>query len=107
MSATETYTYVLPSGAKVEIQNLPDTRRGARDVSREREEDIPFENVIAPLGEVCELIFKKLQSAIKAPETVSLELSASLKGKTSFVIVSGQTEGTLKVTLTWKNSAAA
>lgn len=106
LSDTETYTYVLPSGAKIEIQNLPETRRGARDVSKEREEDVTFESVIAPLGEVCELIFEKLQSVIKAPETVSLELSASLKGKTSFVLVSGETEGTLKVTLTWKNPAS-
>jgi hypothetical protein len=79
--------------------------RGYRDVARKRdtEEEIPFESVISPLGEVCELIFEKLKTSIKAPETVALELSASLKGKTSFVLVCGEAQGTIKVTLTWKN----
>jgi len=107
MSDTETYTYVLPSGAKIEIENLPEPRRGARDVAAEAEKDkeIPFKNVIAPLGEVCELIFDKLKSSVRTPETVALELSASLKGKTSLVLVSGETKGTIKVTLTWKSPA--
>jgi len=101
----ESYKYLLPSGAKIEIQNLPDARQGPRDADAPRTvAEIPFESVMSPLGEFCEIVFKKLKESVKAPETVELELSASLKGKTSFVLVSGETEGTLKVRLTWKNS---
>jgi hypothetical protein len=107
MNDREAYVYVLPSGAKIEIENLPETRRGARDVAKGVKDraPVPFEDVISPLGELCELVFDKLKSSIRAPETVALELSASLKGKTSLVVVSGETEGTIKVTLTWKKSS--
>jgi hypothetical protein len=103
MSGIETYKYVLPSGAEIEIENLPEAKRGARDVAAgDDQRRMPFESVLAPLGEVCQLVFETLKSSLTSPETVSIELSASLKGKTTFVLVSGETQGTLKVTLTWK-----
>jgi hypothetical protein len=109
MAVSETFTYTLPSGATIEVENLPETRRGARDVAAPdgQERDIPFENVISPLGEVCQLIFEKIRSTVTAPDNVQIELSASLKGKTSFVLVSGETQGTLKVTLSWKKNTDA
>lgn len=101
----ETHTYKLPSGATIEIENLPDTTSGPMDVAAEDlPVEIPFATVISPLGELCDLIFTKLKETVKAPESIELELSASLKGKTSFVLVSGEAQGTLKVKLTWTNS---
>lgn len=106
MSVPESFTYTLPSGATIEVENRPETRRGARDVAASGDDDhpVPFESVISPLGEVCQLIFEKIRSTVTAPDSVQIELSASLKGKTSFVIVSGESSGTLKVTLSWNKS---
>ena len=103
MPATETFTYTLPSGATIEVQNLPSTARGAREVAAEREERPPLAKVLAPLGEVVQLVLDQIRSTVKTPDKVTVELGAALKGKSSLVIVSGETEATLKVTLSWEN----
>jgi inner membrane protein involved in colicin E2 resistance len=104
MSASETFPYTLPSGATVEIENMPDMRRGPQEVSRVEKTPISFEAVVQPLGEVSELLFDKLKTSVTAPEEIKLEFGASLKGQSSLVIVSGGTEATIKVTLTWTKS---
>lgn len=103
MPATETFTYTLPSGATIEVQNLPGGARGAREVAAEREERPPLAKVLAPLGEVVQLVLDQIRSTVKTPDKVTVELGAALKGKSSIVLVSGETEATLKVTLTWEN----
>ena len=103
MPATETFTYTLPSGATIEVQNLPSGARGAREVAAEREERPPLARVLAPLGEVVQLVLDQIRSAVKTPDKVTVELGAALKGKSSIILVSGETEATLKVTLTWEN----
>lgn len=103
MPATETFTYTLPSGATIEVQNLPGGTRGAREVAAEREERPPLAKVLAPLGEVVQLVLDQIRSTVKTPDKVTVELGAALKGKSSIVLVSGETEATLKVTLTWEN----
>lgn len=106
MSEINTFQYKLPSGALIEVQNLPTRERGAGDVSHgpEEGEPLPLETVLSPLGEVVQLVFEQLQSAVRTPSTVHLEVGASLKGKSSLVLVSGETTGTIKVSLTWNNS---
>jgi hypothetical protein len=108
MASNDTFMYSLPSGAVIEVENLPDIKRGARDVAAFGNDTslTPFDQVIAPLGELCQLIFEKIKANVTAPDSVQIELSAALKGKTSFVIVSGETEGALKVTLAWKKNPA-
>ena len=56
MPATETFSYTLPSGAIIEVQNLPGGARGAREVAAEREERPPLAKGPAPLGEVVQLV---------------------------------------------------
>lgn len=105
MSSTKTctFTYTLPSGATVEVENLPDTTRGARNVAAGREDQPPLADVLKPLGEVIELVLAQVRSLVKTPDKVTVELGAALKGKSSLVIVSGETEANLKVTLSWEN----
>lgn len=105
MAPTETFTYTLPSGATVEIENLPDTARGARNVAAGPSGPTPLAEVLKPLGEVIDLVLDQLRAVVKKPDKVSVELGAALKGKSSLVIVSGETEATLKVTLTWESKA--
>lgn len=101
MPTVETHSYTLPSGASIEVENLPG--RGAREVSPDRGGELPLEKILAPLGEVANVVLEQIRSAAKVPNTVTVELGAALKGKSSLVIVSGETEATLKVSLTWNN----
>ena len=105
MGDKATVTYILPSGAEVEIETVVERRAGASDVALARHEKIPFQQVIAPLGEVAELLFAQIRSSVKQPDSVTLEFSASLKGQTKLLIVSGEAEGIIKVSLTWKKDA--
>jgi len=104
MTAGITETYVLPSGAEIEIETVPDRRAGASDVSLGRRERVPFARVIAPLGEVAELLFNELKSSLQRPDSITLEFGASFKGQTKLLIVAGETQGNIKVSLTWKNA---
>jgi hypothetical protein len=105
VSDLSTETYVLPSGAEIEIATIPDRRSGASDVSFDRGGRIPFEKVIAPLGEVAEMLFAQIRSSVKEPSAITLEFKASIKGQTRLAIVSGEGEGSIKVSLTWKNAS--
>jgi len=98
MQSTESQTYTLPSGAEIEIQTLPG--RGAREVAADADKPA-LAKVLAPLGEVAQLVLDQVRSAVRTPDEVQIELGAALKGKTTLVLVSGETEATLKVTLTW------
>ena len=81
MPTAETYPYTLPSGATIEVENLPG--RGAREVSAEdRERRLPLDKVLAPLGEVADLVLNQIRSAVKVPNTVTVELGAALKDRT-------------------------
>jgi len=102
MPTSETFT--LPSGAEIEIQTLPG--RGPRDVASDSEKPA-LARVLAPLGEVAQIVLDEIRSAVRTPDEVTVELGAALKGKSTLVLVSGETEATLKVTLTWRNPALA
>lgn len=103
--AKTTYTYTLPSGAQIEIENVSEDRRGAGDVgAKTTPADIPFQKVIEPLGEVAQLLFEQIKSSVQAPDSVTLEFGASLKGQTHLLLVSGEGEGTIKVSLTWNKN---
>ena len=94
-------TYLLPSGAEIQVQTIEDHRSGASDAAYTPSQKIPFEEVIAPLGEVADVLLTRIKSCVKAPDSVTLEFAASLKGKTTLLIVSGEGEGSIKVSLTW------
>lgn len=97
-----THTYTLPSKAEIEIQTLEEDEHGAGDVGSEDEKaKIPFTKVIEPLGEVAKLLFETISSSVREPDSVSLEFSAAIKGQTKLLIISGETEGSIKVSLTW------
>jgi hypothetical protein len=100
-----TYQYTLPSGAQIEIENVSEPRRGAGDVgAKTTPGEIPFQEVIKPLGEVTQLLFEQIKSAVHEPDSVTLEFAASLKGQTHLLLVSGEGEGTIKVSLTWNKA---
>ncbi len=102
MPEKTTHTYTLPSGAEIEIETLPDRKAGASDVgAKVKTGKIPFEKVIEPLGEVSDLLFNKIKSSVREPDSVTLEFAASLKGQTKLLIVSGEGHGSIKVSLTW------
>ncbi len=101
MHTPETYSYTLPSGAIIEVQNLPG--RGAREVASDSEK-ISLSRVVEPLGEVVQVVLEQIRSAVKTADEVKVELGASLKGKSTLVLVSGETEATIKVILTWQRS---
>ena len=101
-----THTYTLPSGAEIEIETLPEPKRGPGDVSKNQEnQKIPFENVLNPLGEVTQLLFEKVKSSVREPDSVTLEFAATIKGQTKLLIVAGETEGSIKVSLTWNKKS--
>jgi len=102
MMTSETQTYTLPSGTTIEIEMLPG--RGARDVAKEPERPA-LAKVLAPLGEIMQLVLDQLRSAVKTPDQVAIELGVAVKGKSTLVLVSGETNATLKVTLTWRNAS--
>lgn len=97
--------YVLPSGAEIEVENLSPTSSGVKDVSTggKPETSTAFERAIEPIGELCDLLLTKIRTSSAAPKVVSLELGLALKGKTSLVLVSGESEATFKVKLEWSN----
>ena len=75
--------------------------RGAREVAPD-DKITPLADVIAPLGEVTKVVMEQVRSAVKTPDEIKLELGAALKGKSSIVLVSGESEATIKVTLSWQ-----
>lgn len=104
MRIPETQHFLLPSGAEIEIETLPG--RGAREAASDDKKPRLAE-VIQPLGEVAQLLVDQIRSIAKAPDEVSVELGAAFKGKSSLVLVSGETEATIKVTLTWQKRTGA
>ncbi len=107
MADKTTQIYTLPSGAEIEFETLPERKAGASDVGfKSVDGKLLFEKVINPLGEVADLLFNKIKSSVHEPDSVTLELAASLKGQTKLVIVSGEGQGSIKVSLTWKKPTA-
>lgn len=100
MPTAETQLYTLPSGAEIEIQTLPGS--GAREVAADGQKPV-LATILAPLGEVAQLVLDQIRSTARSPDEVKVELGAALKGKSTLVLVSGETEATLKVTLAWRN----
>ena len=103
MADITTQNYTLPSGAEIEFETLPERKKGASDVSLKNiDGKLLFEKVINPLGEVSDLLFNKIKSSVHEPDSVTLEFAASFKGQSKLVIVSGEGQGSIKVSLTWK-----
>lgn len=103
-SDTITYfPYTLPSGAQIEIEGIEEKKIGGQSaIARSMiPGSMPFEQVVAPLGEIADLLFTKIKSAVNVPDTITLEFGASIKGQTKLLIMSGEGQGNVKVTLTW------
>ena len=105
---SKTYTYTLPSQAKVFIEGedaeteTPTTE--TREVFRTGQDTpAPFAEVVAPIGEVAEAVFDAVKSKVSKPDQITLEFGATLKGGVNLFLVSGKTDTTFKVTLSWKN----
>jgi len=104
MSKSKTYTYELPSGATIYIESEDTGERGARDVSMEKAKEWLLSEVLQPIGEVAQVVFEAVKSKISQPDQITLEFGATLKGGTHLFLVSGNTEATFKVTLSWKKA---
>lgn len=100
--ARQSETFTLPSGASIEVETLPGTARGARDVASDRRGPERLEEAIAPLKETVELVLGQLRDLGESVDSVSIEMGASFKGGAKLVLVSGEVGSTLKVTVTWK-----
>ena len=102
MARSQTYTYTLPSGTVIYIENEESAERGAREVSMNRETMLPFSDVIRPIGEVAEMVFEAVKSKVINPDKITLEFGATLKGGVNLYIVSGNVDATFKVSLAWE-----
>ena len=101
MARTQTYTYTLPSGAVIYVENEESDTRGVREVSsKDREKGIPFTDVIRPIGEVAELVFESIKSKVSNPDKILLEFGATFKGGINLHVLSGNADATFKVSLT-------
>ena len=105
MAEKSTLSFLLPSGAQIDVEAPREHRVGAADVAANSRGPIPFKAVIEPLGEFADLVFSEIQSRVRKPDSIELEFGASFKGQTRLVIVSGEAEANIKVTLTWKRTA--
>lgn len=104
MNNFKTSVFTLPSGAQLEIETLEDVDTGAYEVSSKR--TIPIlSDILKPIGEFSNTLIDSLKSSANRPNKISVEFSASLKGETKLLIVSGETQGSLKVQLTWENNS--
>lgn len=104
MRETFTQVYTLPSGAEIEVATIPERRAGASDVGFARDTKVVLEEVLAPLGEVAELLARTIRGKVREPDSLEVEFAVALKGQTKLLIVSGEAEGNIKVSLTWKRS---
>jgi len=103
MTRSIIYTYELPGGAKVYIESEDFGRQGPKEVSLEKTPaEMPFDKVIAPIGDVAQSVFEAMKAKVSKPDQITLEFGAALKGGTNLFLVSGTTEATFKVTLSWK-----
>lgn len=84
MPTAETHSFTLPSGAKIEIQTLPG--HGAWEV-RSDGETRNLAKILAPLGEVAQLVLDQVRAATRGPDEVKVELGAAIKGKSTLVLV--------------------
>lgn len=84
MATTKTYTYTLPSNAQVFIE----TENGEDEVAEsknqeifqtENQENLPFSQVIAPLGEVAQTMFETVKAKVTTPDEITLEFGANLQ----------------------------
>jgi hypothetical protein len=107
MNNKEIQNYTLPSGAEIEFETILEHKTGASDVSyNNKDASLLFEKVIEPLGEIADVLFSKVKSSINEPDSMTLEFSASIKGKTKLIIVSGEGQGSIKISLTWNKSTS-
>jgi hypothetical protein len=104
---TRTYSYRLPSNAEVYMEETGDDHRTSAGAEKEglrtrQGETVPFSEVIAPMGEVAQVVFDAVKSKVSTPDEITLEFGANLKGGVNLFLVSGKTDATFKVTLSWK-----
>lgn len=98
---TETYTYVLPSGAEIEIEGLPGKTKGAADVGWADEvRKVAIDKLLTPLGEFSDQLLGQLTEKMHKPDSVTLEFGVTLKAENQWLITLGG-EANLKVSLTW------
>ena len=108
MAEKTSYLYTLPGGGEIEIETLPEPKRGAGEVSSasQKAEKMALAEVLEPLGKVTQLLFEKIKSSVpEPPDSVTVEFSATIKGQTKLLIVSGEGQGSIKVSLTWKKNS--
>jgi hypothetical protein len=97
-------TLSLPSGATVSIGNHAEQEIGTRHVGQRRSDEIcgQFDDYIAPIGEVAEVLLKKFIGTVTSPNEVNLEFGVGFKGKSGIILISGEINADIKVKLIWK-----
>jgi hypothetical protein len=99
MANTKTYTYTLPSNAQVYIEaeaSEDETAEfGTKEIFRSgNQENLSFSQIIAPLGEVAQVMFEAIKTKVVTPDEITLEFGANLKGGVNLFLVSGKTDAT-------------
>lgn len=49
------------------------------------------------------MVFDAVKTKVSTPDEITLEFGANLKGGVKLFLVSGKTDATFKVTLSWKS----
>jgi Trypsin-co-occurring domain 1 len=97
----------LPSGAIVHVQSSlqpppssgPAQASGAAAKAREA-----WSEGVALVRELAEGVVTQLKEATRHAEQVTVEFGVNISGKSGIILVEGEAEANLKVTVTWKGA---
>jgi hypothetical protein len=66
-----------------------------------------FEETLAAIRPTVAAVMDQLSGIAEQPDQITLELGFALKGEVGAVLTKAATEGTIKLTLTWKPTTSA
>jgi hypothetical protein len=88
--------------------NEPDAEGGM--VRAGRADELPeqakhtFEQALTTITPAAESIMARLRGLSNPPDQIGLEFGVKLSGKAQMFVISADTEGNFKITLTWKGT---
>lgn len=100
-------TFQLPSGALVHVQSTltpPGERRSGVGQATGVEDKVKeaWGSGVPLVQELAAELVDRLKAATESAEEVKVEFGVNISGKSSVVLVQGETQANLKVTISWK-----
>lgn len=96
--------FKLPSGGIVQVQSslAPPGRGGIAEASGADKARETWEEGLALVREVASGVMSQLRDATAAAESVTVEFGVNISSKVGVVLVEGEAQANLRVTMTWK-----